>query len=152
MKKITVLSLAFLVVIGATSCKPKQSAYRQAYEQAKQREVVAVEDTREISKTPSREVVVRQERVSVVEGEDATGLKQFCVVIGSFQNMANATSLKERMVENGFRPVLVQNEQGMMRVIVSSFSTREEAAASRDAIKERFAPNFQDAWLLQREG
>ena len=37
----------------------------------------------------------------------------------------------------------------MLRVIVSSFDTREEAAASREAVKARFAPEFKDAWLLE---
>ena len=42
------------------------------------------------------------------------------------------------------------NEQGMLRVIVASFDNKADAADSRDAIKAKYAPNFQDAWLLER--
>ena len=46
--------------------------------------------------------------------------------------------------------MLFRSEQGMLRVIVSSFDDKADAAASRDAIKAKYAPNFQDAWLLER--
>ena len=47
--------------------------------------------------------------------------------------------------------VQMRREHGMIRVIVASFMSREEAVSSREQIKERFAPQFQDAWLLERE-
>ena len=37
-----------------------------------------------------------------------------------------------------------------LRVIVASFDNKADAADSRDAIKAKYAPNFQDAWLLER--
>ena len=55
------------------------------------------------------------------------------------------------MVSAGYSAVLASNEVGMLRVIVSSFNSREEAAASREAIKARFAPEFKDAWLLEND-
>ncbi len=156
MKKIA-LALSMLAILASFgACKPKQSAYRQAYEQAKERElanqgVVADEpsSTPLVSK-PVTNVQVRQEKLSAYEGEDASLLNRYSVVIGSFRNSTNARSLKDRMSDEGYRPVLAENEQGMLRVIVASFATREEAASARDAIKERFAPAFQDAWLLER--
>ena len=33
---------------------------------------------------------------------------------------------------------------------VASFDNKADAADSRDAIKAKYAPNFQDAWLLER--
>jgi len=47
-------------------------------------------------------------------------------------------------------PVLAENEQRMLRVIVTSFDNRADAERSRDAIRSRYYPNFQDAWILQR--
>ena len=96
-------------------------------------------------------MTVRKERVTTYQGEDATRLKRFSVVVGSFQNPTNARNLKERMVSAGYSAVLASNEVGMLRVIVSSFNSREEAAASREAIKARFAPEFKDAWLLEND-
>ena len=157
MKKVILASLALVVVASLSSCGAKKSAYRKAYEQAKQREVAtqatkpAVQYEAPVT-TPERAaapVTVRKERVTTYQGEDANRLKRFSVVVGSFQNPTNARNLKERMVKAGYNAVLATNEVGMLRVIVSSFDSREEAVASRDAIKARFAPDFKDAWLLE---
>ena len=157
MKKVILASLALVAVASLSSCGAKKSAYRKAYEQAKQREVAtqatkpAVQYEAPVT-TPERvtaPVTVRKERVTTYQGEDANRLKRFSVVVGSFRNPTNARNLKERMVKAGYNAVLATNEVGMLRVIVSSFDTREEAAASRDAIKARFAPDFKDAWLLE---
>ena len=55
------------------------------------------------------------------------------------------------MQNAGYKAILAQNEEGMLRVIVSSFDEKADAADSRDAIKAKYAPNFQDAWLLERQ-
>lgn len=158
MKKVLIASFALALAFGLGSCKSKKSAYRQAYEQAKQREIATQESTvkavtyEEPVAAPPAQVApisVRKERVSTLDGENASHLRRYSVVIGSFQNPTNARSLKERMVARGYNAVLARNEVGMMRVIVSSFDSREEAAASRDAIKARFAPEFSDAWILE---
>lgn len=156
MKKVILASLALVAVASLSSCGAKKSAYRKAYEQAKQREVAtqatkpAVQyEVPAVSERTTAPVTVRKERVTTYQGEDATRLKRFSVVVGSFQNPTNARNLKERMVKAGYNAVLATNEVGMLRVIVSSFDSREEAAASRDAIKARFAPDFKDAWLLE---
>lgn len=156
MKKVILASLALVAVASLSSCGAKKSAYRKAYEQAKQREVAtqatkpAVQyEAPAVSERATAPVTVRKERVTTYQGEDATRLKRFSVVVGSFQNPTNARNLKERMVKAGYNAVLATNEVGMLRVIVTSFDSREEAAASRDAIKARFAPDFKDAWLLE---
>lgn len=156
MKKVILASLALVAVASLSSCGAKKSAYRKAYEQAKQREVAtqatkpAVQyEAPAVSERATAPVTVRKERVTTYQGEDATRLKRFSVVVGSFQNPTNARNLKERMVKAGYNAVLATNEVGMLRVIVSSFDSREEAAASRDAVKARFAPDFKDAWLLE---
>ncbi|HBK29124.1 MAG TPA: cell division protein [Parabacteroides sp.] len=151
-------TVCFLVAFG--SCKPKQSAYKAAYEQAKDKETsapvsdddsYAEEDVAPVSKPrTSSNVSTRSERINVADGEDASRLKRFSVVIGSFKNKTNAYSLKERMQNAGYHAVLGENESGMLRVIVSSFDDKADAAASRDAIKAKYAPNFQDAWILEK--
>ena len=132
------------------SCKSKSSAYKTAYEQAKSddnnwddEDDTEVLTTEEISYES-----VKQERLNPVSGE--AGLKKYSVVIGSFKNKTNAFSLKERMIDEGYKPIVAENETGMLRVIVSTFDSRADAARSRDAVKSKFAPNFHDAWLLER--
>lgn len=149
--------VAISMVLAFGSCKPKQSAYKAAYEQAKEKETVQpeVEEEEEeivvVSKPRTSNASVRQEKLTTVQGEDPNGLKRYSVVIGSFKNKTNATALKARMADEGYNPILAQNELGMLRVIVSSFDNKADAADSRDALKDRFAPNFADAWLLERQ-
>lgn len=72
---------------------------------------------------------------------------------GSFGVKANADGLKSTLDGQGYNAKVVYNaERNMYRVIVSSFDTREEAAAARDAFKAKY-PNredFQGSWLLYR--
>ena len=155
MNKIWLFAAAFCMVLSLGSCKPKQSAYKAAYEQAKEKENtsdVYEEDVVEkpISKPRTDNVSTRQERISAAAGEDASRLKRFSVVIGSFQNRTNAHSLKDRMINDGYNAVLGENESGMLRVIITSFDNKSDAVDSREYIKERYAPNFQDAWILER--
>lgn len=157
MKKSLLVFISLTLLLGAVACKPKQSHYRQVYESAKQREIAesnASSSTSSdviVSKPAEPVISVRKERLNPVDGEDGMRLKKYSVVIGSFQNSTNAYSLKERMEADGYTPILARNESGMLRVIVTSFDSREAAAQSRDAIKQRYAPNFQDAWLLERD-
>ena len=160
MKKIWLFGAAICMILSLGSCKPKQSAYKAAYEQAKAKETTAPvetvtqpasEEATPVSKPRTSNVSTRAERINAAEGEDASMLKRYSVVIGSFKNKTNAYSLKERMQKAGYNAVLGENEQGMLRVIVTSFDDKADAADSRDAIKAKFAPNFQDAWLLERK-
>lgn len=159
MNKIWLFGAAISMVLAFGSCKPKQSAYKAAYEQAKEKETTApvevveeevVEEVAPVSKPRTSSASTRSEKINAAEGEDASRLKRFSVVIGSFKNKTNAYALKERMQNAGYNAVLGENEQGMLRVIVSSFNEKADAADSRDAIKAKYAPNFQDAWLLER--
>ncbi|GHT55659.1 hypothetical protein FACS189451_07280 [Bacteroidia bacterium] len=161
--------LGFLVIcilFTLDSCKSKESAYKAAYEAAKQREmqeedvtdVTPVEKPKVSYSSPSSSssssswnspAVVQKERITIVDGS-AASLQQYNVVIGSFTNKTNATSLKERMTKQGYNAFLAQNDKGMYRVIVATFSNRASAAAERDRIKDKYYPDFQDAWLLDK--
>ena len=158
MKKALIILSSALLLLSVGACAPKQSAYRQVYEKAKQREVVAEQQDPAqtpptsvvVSREPAADIQLRRERLEAVKGEDANMLKTYNVVVGSFQNHTNAYSLKERLQAQGYNPVLGQNEAGMLRVIITSFDNRREAEASREQVKGRFAPDFQDAWILEK--
>lgn len=161
------LFLVGMLVIGA-SCKPKQSAYKQVYEAAKEREVQqsASQPTvvKDASPLPPVEVSVRKERVEPVYPTDAAGLKRFNVVIASLSVKLNAESLKTRMENEGHKVILAENEQGMYRVIVASYDNKEQAAAKReeiyntysakgnsDHLRRTYGVPFNDLWILERE-
>ena len=162
------LILAALMVLGI-SCKPKQSAYKQVYEAAKEREMqqTASEPTtviKDASPLPPVEVSVRKEKVEPVYANDAAGLKKYSVVIASLSVKLNAESLKERMVSEGHQVILAQNEQGMYRVIVASYDDKQQAAAKReqlystysakgdtDYLRRTYGVPFNDLWILERQ-
>ena len=152
MKKILLFGAAICCMFTLGSCKSKSSAYKTAYEQAVSNEDrwVDDDDTEVLTSEEISYESIKQENVRVVTGENVAGLRRYSVVIGSFQNRVNAFSLKERMVSEGYNAIVAENENGMLRVIISSFEDRNEAVRSRDSVKSKFAPNFQDAWLLER--
>ena len=109
MNKIWLFGAAISMVLAFGSCKPKQSAYKAAYEQAKEKESTApvevveqeeeiVEEVAPVSKPRTSTATTRSERISAAQGEDASRLKRYSVVIGSFKNKTNAYSLKREIL------------------------------------------------------
>lgn len=165
MKKLAVLGLGVCILFAFSSCKSSESAYKKAYEKAKQQELAepqntapAEEVTPAISAPTEVKVVesvpadVRQEKVTVVTGSQ-DGLKNYSVVCGSFGVKANAENLKSFLDKEGYNAIVVFNaEKAMYRVVVSTFATRAEAENARDAFKARYPDrtDFQGSWLLYR--
>lgn len=169
MKKTIYLAAALAaVLVFAISCKPKQSAYKQVYEAAKEREMQqnASQPTvvKDATTLPPVEVSVRKEKVEPVFASDAPNLKHFSVVIASLSVKLNAESLKTRMENEGYSVILAENEQGMYRVIVASYDDKASAAAKRDEIYKKYSAlgssdylrknygvPFNDLWILERQ-
>ena len=165
MKKVVVLGMGLCMVLAFSSCKSSESAYKKAYEKAKQQELaeaatanetpvetvtpVAPVTTAPVTSAPvTTTAPVREEKVELVSGD---GLKAYSVVCGSFGVKANADGLKSRMDGEGYNAKVVYNaEKNTYRVIVESYDTHEEASAARDAFKAKYPNNkdFQGAWLL----
>lgn len=172
MKKLAVLGLGLCVALSFSSCKSSESAYKKAYEKAKQKELAEAqtaapaEETAPVTNaTPvvaapvetarvveSVSAPVREERVIVVTGAES-GLKNYSVVCGSFGVKANADGVKAQLEADGYQALVVRNDAvNTFRVIVSSFDDRASAEQARDAFKARYPQNadFQKAWLLYR--
>ena len=158
MKKYTLLCVGLCAAMAFTSCKSSESAYKKAYEKAKQYdtaqqapqqeetaavapvETKAANETRVVDNLDN--VSVRQENVSLISG---TGLKQFSVVVGSFSVRANADGLQQRLRDAGYDAQIVKNESNnMFRVVASTFSDKLGAVNSRDQLRA----TYPDAWLL----
>ena len=153
------------MLLAFSSCKSSESAYKKAYEKAKQQEladsqnVTPAEEVAPVVSAPVETKVVesvpadvRQEKVTVVTGNE-NGLKDYSVVCGSFGVKANADNLKSFLDKEGYNAIIVFNsEKAMYRVVVSTFADRASAAKARDAFKAKY-PNrddFQGSWLLYR--
>ena len=159
MKKLVLLGMGLCIALAFTSCKSKESAYKKAYEKAKQQELAEAQPVEEAPApvvaapvTPVEVGTIREEKVQLVSGD---GLKAYSVVCGSFGIKANADGLKARLDGDGYNAKVVfnaaaNNGQGMYRVIVASFDDRMQAAQARDDFKNKYANNadFQKSWLL----
>ena len=120
--------------LAFASCKSSESAYKKAYEKAKQQELAEpqVEAPVEVTPVVAAPVTtpkvadtsgVRQEKVTVVSGND--GLKDYSVVAGSFGVKANAEGLKDWLDAQGYQATIAFNaDKAMYRVIVSSFADK----------------------------
>lgn len=169
MKKLAVLGMGVCIALAFASCKSSESAYKKAYEKAKQQELAEQQPAAQVEESvqvapvvpaPAQPVVVestpatdvRQEKVTVVAG-DSNGLLDFSVVCGSFGVKANAENLKNYLDAEGYHAMVVFNaEKAMYRVIMSTFADKASAAAARDAFKAKYPSrtDFQGAWLLYR--
>ena len=167
MKKSTILCVGLCAVMAFTSCKSSESAYKKAYEKAKQYDTAAPQQAPETAATqqaseevavvapveakPANEtrvvdnldnVSVRQESVTLVNG---SGLKDFSVIVGSFGLVSNAEGLQQRLKEAGYDAQIVKNEEkNMYRVVASTFAGKADAVNSRDQLRA----TYPDAWLL----
>ena len=162
MKKLVVLGMGLCMALAFTSCKSSESAYKKAYEKAKQQELAEATVAEEapaaapvvaapVAAAPTTPVAVgtvREEKVQLVSGE---GLKAYSVVCGSFGVKANADGLKARLDDAGYNAKVVYNsEKNMYRVVVASYDDRVQAAQARDNFKAKYSNNaeFQKSWLL----
>jgi cell division protein FtsN len=159
MKKYTLLCVGLCAAMAFTSCKSSESAYKKAYEKAKQYDtataqasntdnsaVVAPVEARPATETRVVDnldnVSVRQESVLLVSG---AGLKAFSVVVGSFGLISNAEGLQQRLKAAGYDAQIVKNEdKNMYRVVASTFAGKADAVYSRDQLRA----TYPDAWLL----
>lgn len=144
--KLVISLLSLILFLGSCKVKESAGAYRPAEDTKKLQEVVVKPKTetqktvQAVAELPDR---IRTESFKVIEGEDATGVKTYNVVIGSFKNRANAQGLQSLMKAD-YSPIIVINEQGMFRVILISYDDYVSAKQKIAQIKSQ----FDDAWVL----
>lgn len=150
MKKNFMLGIALISALAFVSCKSSESSYKKAYEKAKQQETYVQTETPVAVTTQTVTPVqtvdnsnLRSERFNVIGGGS---LKAYNVVCGSFGKIENAQNLRNTLVNKGYSAQIAQNEQGMYRVIASSFDDKASAVSSRDQLRN----TYPDAWLLYR--
>ena len=161
MKKYTLICMGLCAAVAFTSCKSSESAYKKAYEKAKQYDTASQQSTTgqeavvapvEAKPVDQARVVdnldnisVRQESVQLIHGN---GLNAYSVVVGSFGLLSNAESLYQRLRDAGYNAQVVKNEEkNMYRVVASSFADNPSAVTSRDQLRN----TYPDAWLLYNQ-
>ncbi len=167
------MAIAIAAIFSMSGCKSQKTLTEATTEADPTEEVVEVETIQYVkpaANTSSDPVVAapaqqastvapelkpaskdRTEQVTVVNKDDSGLLKSFNVIVGSFGSKTNAENQKTIMKNRGYKPFLIQNNQGMYRVVVAGFNTREEATAVRDHIRTTYRTEkgtCADAWLL----
>lgn len=158
MKKYVAIALSLCTAIAITSCKSQESAYKKAYEKAKQQQTaeqqqqpqqttVAVQPTAPATTAPTTTTTpadanVRTENVQLIDG---AGLKTYSVVCGSFSLKTNAQGLQKTLKNKGYEAQIALNpERKFYRVIATTYDDLSSAVASRNKLRATYA----DAWLL----
>jgi len=147
MNKTIRLLLVTLISLSSFSCKSKQlvSEIKGANVPATT-EVVSQPVAPKPVVVSTQPEVTRSESFKLAEGETNTTAmgKKYHVQVGAFSNHDNARNLRAKLVSEGNNALVVENESGMLRVIISSFDEYSEARAKIDQIKG----TYPDAWVL----
>lgn len=162
MKNYFLLGAAVCVALSMVSCKSSESAYKKAYEKAKQQRqaevqqqptattttttvapVTTVTPVQTVTTAPVATESTRTEDLTLVNG---AGLKAYSVVVGSFSIRANADNLQKTLKNNGYQAQIATNPQGMYRVIATTYDDLNSAVSSRNALRTQYP----DAWLLRK--
>ena len=154
--------MGLCAAVAFTSCKSSESAYKKAYEKAKQYDTASQQaqpsgDEAVVAPVEARpadqarvvdnldNISVRQENVQLIHGN---GLNAFSVVVGSFGLLSNAEGLYQRLRDAGYNAQVVKNEEkNMYRVVASSYANKADAVYSRDQLRN----TYPDAWLLYNQ-
>lgn len=139
----------FVAVISLTmvSCKSKQivTEIKSATEPATT--VAPVPETpKAVAQVSTQPEVTRSESFKLAAGETngAAMSKRYHVQVGAFSNHTNAVNLRAKLVAEGNNALVVENESGMLRVIIASFDEYKDARAKIDQIRA----TYPDAWVL----
>ena len=128
MKKLVVLGMGVCLVLAFASCKSSESAYKKAYEKAKQQELAEPQVEAPVEVTPVVAAPVTTTKVA-----DTSGVRQEKVTV-----VSGNEGLKDWLDAQGYQATIAFNaDKAMYRVIVSSFADKAAAADARDAFKAK---------------
>ena len=172
-------ALLALLLLGS-SCRPRQSAYRQVYDATYWHEMQAPAALPALAITgqPSVEVSVRylpdeyawwhEPAVATpvappVVGQGvptffpaaathAPALGLYSVVVASLSSQWSAETLQSRLQADGHTVIIAPSELGMFRVIVGTFNDRASAVAQRERIRRLYAAKGSREVLRRRYG
>lgn len=110
---------------------------------------VSEQTTPKVKEEASKAIVVKEEKVKVIDSDDNEDFKYF-VIIGSFRVLDNAKNYKTQLIDEGFTPVILENENGLYRVSVSAYNAENPARRKIGNIRDQYN-KYEDVWLLIRK-
>lgn len=96
---------------------------------------------------PPKNIVVREEKVKAIESETDKTNYNYYVIIGSFRILDNAYNYKKQINEEGFKSVILENENGLYRVSVIATNAETDARNEISRIRSNYSQHS-DVWLL----
>lgn len=140
------LLLVTFISLSLLSCKSKQLVSEIKGANVPATTEVASQPAPTVAKVSTQPEVTRSESFRLADGETnaAAMTKKYHVQVGAFSNHDNARNLRTKLVNEGNNALVVENENGMLRVIISSFDEYNEARAKIDQIRG----TYPDAWVL----
>lgn len=160
MKKSLVMALAIVAALSMSSCRSSKNLSEaatvatpsQTVQEVSPIEYTSPKRTETTQQRPVAQAGDREEKVMVVDSRDAGLLKNYNVVVGAFGNKNNADNFKAKMISRGYNAFLVQNPQGLYRVVAGGYDSRQQALQVRDNIRSTYANDDPGtcpaAWLL----
>lgn len=96
----------------------------------------------------AKDVVVKEESVSVINANANDVMYKYYVIVGSFKEKSNAESFIIKLKQTGFNtPVILKSEAGFFRVSVFSSDSEREARTKIGYIRSYYT-EYNDVWLL----
>ena len=139
---------AMVALVFIASCKPSETAYREAYESAKAAREQTADSVSYTRLSPNQrqvKVVADGDTISavylpVVVIENGGGiresLKAYSVVVGQFKQVFNARQMQERISQRGYPGAfVVRTGEPRYLVLATSVHSASEAAAAMQKIK-----------------
>ena len=141
MKRI-LLPVAAILVVAATSCKPTENNYKQAYDAAQNKRQAAAAADAELGIPGGKLQNIDGPQVKVVNGDTIawmkshvkfTGgmeneLRKWSVAVAAYKMPTNCAAQVSRLFTDGYKAFSVETPQGLFYVVAGSFDNLDEAA------------------------
>jgi len=144
--------ILFLLMVVFVGCKSNPEAYSNTYRKLKEKEESQFDanaktamDVPQSSNSNDTTTGYLSENFNLVLGEKIN-VSDFNIVARSFINRTNARGYFSQMEDNGYPAVLVQNEEMLFRIIIASFTSREDAENKLKEIKKIYP----EAYILMK--
>ena len=148
--KILLIMLLPLLLLGSCSKQRKLSSKYSNSKSPYVKEQTQTESKPEVKPEDLSNLVIREEKVRVVEQKEPETVYKYYVILGSFKVIENARKFKDDIIKEKFIPVILENENGLYRVSVNAFNDEMQARERISQIRKQYE-KYNDVWLLVRK-
>jgi len=150
--KIHYLLLATVILLGSgcSSLKRGSSSFSDKPASSSKSSVTVKETPKTTTKPQTKEVVVKEEKIKVIESQQGESAGTYYVIIGSFKVLDNARNFRQQLITENFKPSILENENGLYRVSVASYDDEGMARTRIAVIRDQYE-KYSDVWLLIRK-